>query len=199
MRAPAAWIVAAVVAASTSSCADVDPASGRRVDGPLVARAASGGQSLHPPKAGTWWASYGGLQVCTTGPTVTLEDVRLTGPDTAVEQRIFVYRTRGEHYMGFWGAAPDWKEPYASVDDPADDVGHYDPVPGAQVTELCDERRKGEPWPEVVLVMRTDAEGLATDGYWIDYLADGEHYTVRMPWEITLCDAARQREHCERD
>ena len=185
-------VTAAVVALTLGSCADVDPASGRRVDGPLVARAGTGGQSIYPPKAKTWWASYGGLQVCTTGPTATIEDVRLTGPDAAAEQKVFVYRTRGEGYMGFLGAAPDWKESYASFDDPADDIGDYDPVPGAKVTERCDDRRRGEPWPEVVLVMKTDADG-------IDYVADGEQYTVRMPWEITLCDAARQREYCQRD
>lgn len=181
-----------------SACGRTEAESGRELDGPLVALAEEGGQSLVAPKTHRWWASYGGLPVCTEGAEVTIDGVRLIGDDEPVAMRAYVYRREGgEGYMGVLGAAPDWAEPYASFDDPKEDAGSYDPVPGAVVSETCDDGSPGDPGPSVVPVIKTGPEGLRAKGFWIDYSVDDQEYTVKMPWEIVLCGSKQPKRMCD--
>lgn len=187
-----------VMVVALTACGRTEVESGRELDGPLVALAEEGGQSLLAPKADEWWASYGGLPVCTEGAEVAIDDVRLISDEEPLAMRAYVYRPEaGEGYMGVLGAAPDWAEPYASFDDPTEDAGSYDPVPGAVVSETCDDSGASGPGPEVVPVMKTGPEGLRTEGFWIDYSVDGREYTVKVSWEIVLCGSEQPRRMCD--
>lgn len=187
-----------VMVVALTACGRTEAESGRELDGPLIALAEEGGQSLLAPKAEEWWASYGGLPVCTEGPEVTIDGVRLISDDEPLAMRAYVYRPEaGEGYLGVRGAAPDWAEPYASFDDPTEDTGSYAPVPGAVVSETCDDGTPEDPGPRVVPVMKTGPEGLRAQGFWIDYSIDGRKYTVKMPWEIVLCGSKQPRRMCD--
>lgn len=189
-----AAVSVAALSACVSACSATEPESGRKLDGPLVANVIQGGQTLVAPKAETWWASFGQLEVCTEGPEVTIDDVRLVGDDEALELRKYVFR--GESgYQGVLGAAPGWEQPYATITDPSAVAGTYDEVPGAVITETCDAGGKGR-GPAVVPVIKTDRRGLSSDGLWVDYTAEGDAYSLKLPWEIVLCGTEQTSDVC---
>lgn len=203
MRRPVSGIALVALGCSMlAACGSERSPTGRPTDGPLQVTVYNGSQSLHPPKpkqrsGRPWWASVGTLQVCTDGPEVTVEALETVSEDELLEQRTYVYRPRRGGYLGVWGAAPGWQEAYASFK-PGEDKGSYDQVPGATIDEPCAADPFDSDIVAVVPVMKTDAGGFQTEGFWIDYTADGDEYSLWMPWEITLCDAARQRESCGR-
>lgn len=167
----------------------------RSLDGPLATEIVGGGQrGVYPPKAKRWWLSFGQLEVCTTGAPVTITGIRLSSGTQPLEMKQYVYRAgpNGTGYQGVLGAPPDWEQPYAIYDDPAEDRGTYDDVPGAVVDETCDEVRNGR-GPAVVPVMKIGPEGLRSKNFWVDYSADGQQYSLKMPWEFSTCVPTREK------
>lgn len=187
--------VCLVLLVSLNACRSADDTGvTRSLDGPLIADVVAGGQSLRAPSTKTWWASFGAFGVCTEGPEVTIEGVRLVGGEEPLAIRQFV--RRGETgYQGVLGAAPNWEQPYATFDDPSDDAGEYQEIPGAVISETCADVGNDRA-PAVVPVIKTGVDGLRATRLLIDYSADGDEYSLEMPWEVILCGTEQPKDMC---
>lgn len=192
-------LLASLLLAVATACGDAGndhaEGQGRVVGGPLLAMAEDGGQSIYAPKAEEWWASFGGLPICTEGPEVEVEKIRLTQGADPITVIGYVYVPGvGGGYGGLKGAPPDWRQSYADYSR-AEDTGTYEELP-AKVTAKCADYDPDEPWPNAVPVIKTGPEGVRSDGFWIDYSVGDREYTVKVPWEILLCGSGQPKGRC---
>lgn len=201
-------VAAAALLASGCTSTEDDPApDGRSTGGPLAALAEPGGQAIAPPPArqvaedDTWTATFG-FPVCTSGPPVTVQGVRLEGTDVPDSSATLRSVDGGEAWSlplaSALGSPPKWEEPYA---DDTGITGSYAEVEGGEVTQPCAGSAPGEPseesaYQELLVTLEATPDGSAVSSFHVDYVAGSEEYTVEVPWEMVLCGTGSDPEIC---
>lgn len=182
-----------------AGCASYPPdgVPGRAEDGPLQVSGGSGGAMILAAMAGggNRRAVFGGLDLCTTGGPVTLEDVRYRTAGGAatwrpVLRRVPRYADRTDRPDSvFWAPLSAWRGdidgPHAARRVPG--VLDHD-VPGTVVEDLCGPPDPADAATELLtsVVAATD-RGARVRDLVVHYRADGNAYLVAVPWEMTLC------------
>ena len=163
-------------------------------DGPLSVGDPAGGFSFLGPdgppqqRPDRWWASTGSFALCTEGPEVTMEGVRLEGDGVPHEAWLLSdVPPIDDDLVSFGyqlGRPPEFSEPYA---DQGLVGGSYRRAEGAVVDVACPAPFVTEGGTELVLATRADGETAEMPGFWIDYSADGESHSLFVDWTIVLC------------
>lgn len=200
---------------------DATDATTRQQDGPLRAGGDGGFAADPPPKAGhDYVVTFGGFLLCSTTSAVPVIDrvtLGATPPQGArvalrtvtpalVEETPRSQRRRLVPLAATWGSPPEFSEPYVAVEPP---LGTFDPlVEGIEVDESCSDTYAAQSavnkWDvpadkylELMVVVPVETtDGAEVDGFTIDYTADGEDYSLDVPWTMVACDDAATRQQC---
>jgi len=173
--------------------------------GILSASSAGGGKGLlRPPGLGRsqrWQGSFGGLLLCVadagSGPA-RVERVRYEFAVPPQTSQTWV-RTVPERAEQHPGSSNDWAPFYGLVGAPgafrtATIRGDFSPFGGdLEVSDPC--QKAALAFTELVTVLETGPAGAWSRGVLIDYTADGNEYTLRVPWEMATC-GTRTAEFC---
>lgn len=193
------WACLLVACLALTGCASegVGGEPARSVDGPLSVAAGGGGTMLlHPvPGRPNRRAVFGGLELCTVGAPVTIEKVRYRtgggqGAWRPVLRSVPGVADRARPGSPNWAPLSAWRGdifgPHASRRVPGDLSAR---VSGAHVAEPC------TPGPDptgarlelLTSVVAARGRGASVRDLAVDYRADGEAFTVTVPWAMTLC------------
>jgi hypothetical protein len=206
VRARATGLVAGLVLLSVLSCSkgdeDVVHDDG---DGILSASSASGGKGLSRPSGLSrdqpWKGSFGGLLLCLTdegsGPA-RIEKVRyeFKVPPRSRRTWVRVVPERSEQHPG---ESFEWAPFYGLLGAPGafrlgTIRGDFTPFKrGLEITDSCSDGSVA--FTELVTVLEAGPGGAWSRGVLIDYTADGQDHTLRVPWEMVTC-GTRTVEYC---
>lgn len=197
--------LAALVLAVTGCAAEAPDGStgtGRSSHGPLSATTQVGGNAVRAPRATPWRVSFGNFVLCSRahGTDIVVEDVRHHDAVAPEHVEVFVRSvdpdefsgrhipTRLQPFYSVLGAPPRFGEPYAGTA-PA---GAFSPWrPGLRVTQSCPESgQRVHGYTELVFTVQVSRRGAQLEGFTVDYRADGEPYTLHVPWVMIGCGSA---------
>jgi len=173
--------------------------------GILSASSGRGGKGLSRPsglgRSQQWRGSFGGLLLCVTADesgSVRVDRVRYEFKVRPRASRTWVRVVphRGERP----GSPNEWAPFYGLVGGPGAFQtttirGDFEPL--NRDLEVSDPCQAGAlAFTELVTVLETGPDGAWSRAVLIDYTADGDAYTLRVPWEMVAC-GRRTGEFCK--
>lgn len=174
-------------------------------EGILSASSASGGKGLwRPPGLGPnqrWRGSFGGLLLCVSDEDSTPVRVNRVRYEFVVapKARLTWVRVVPDPAEQHPGPPNSWAPFYGLLGGPGAFQtttirGDFKPFKGGlEVSDPC--QAGALAFTELVTVLETGPTGAWSRAVLIDYTADGDEYTLRVPWEMATC-GTRTRKFC---
>jgi hypothetical protein len=191
------------------------------LDGPLSAGSGIGGNSIEAPGPVPWNATFSSFVLCSTLPEVTiaLQRIRVREPVEALDTTFYLRsvsladvdktppkdRSNLQTFYTALGRPPNFSDAYSTIDAPP---GEYSTgIMGTSISDTCDavedfsldvslDRPPKSGFTELEVAMKVGAAGGKISKLFIDYLADGQPYTLRVDWAMIACGSQVSKSMC---
>lgn len=162
-------------------------------DGPLSSQRGGGISVMDKASGQKSWGTFQGALLCVhePGERIELQRAGWRAADATVEpltvKTVLHYvdaeterRSSGIEAIRGTPQKPEEGEPYP---------GRYsEKIRGVVIDQPCSEvRETGHGYTELLFVVEFGKQGFSVPESWIDYLADGQEYRLRLQWRMAAC------------
>ncbi|MFB9312665.1 hypothetical protein [Nocardioides plantarum] len=174
--------------------------------GPLSVSNGSGGRGTLGSLEGedNRGAVFGGLLLCTDGPTVTISEIRYMSratPGATIQPAIRIVPVAKERQRpdsAVWAPLSAVRGELSNPEVQRQVPGDLELDPeGFQVRRRCAPPSPSAGRIELLTELHTDnGDGVVVDSVVVEYMADGKRFDVDVPWSFVLCSDHGEYEGC---